>query len=355
MMKKIGLLLLLLAVGQSTWANETGKYKVQKGETLYGVALQHRTTIAELKRLNPQIVGTSIHIGEVLTVPLLPAPSPEKIDTTASLTPTEAIQITVSDQIASKKEGFTSKKTLIATAKEKETPVSTALKETIAQEVKVSQTEAKKPIMKGTEIPMPTPTDTIKKLGLTDTVPLSKLKPIKHIVVSGENLFALARYYDQSLNDLKKWNNFSSLDIKPGQEVVVMWLLPSGEATSTPKKMSKAELINDHRGQFMQMRNDSTGNYKLYREEGIGDWFDDAGSGGLYCFHRTAPIQTVIKITNPQNGKTEFVKVVQKLPDNVTTEDIGIRFNSTVAKRLGLGDQQRSRLAWQYYLPRKKK
>ena len=352
MMKKIGLLLLALTIGQWTWANETGKYKVQKGETLYGVALQHRTTIAELKRLNPQIVGTSIHIGEVLTVPLLPAPPAEKTDTTAAITPPpEAIQITVSDQIASKKEGFTSKKTLIA--KEKETPISTALKETVAQEMKVSQTEAKKPIMKGA--PMLIPTDTSKKLGLTDTVPLSKLKPIKHIVASGENLFALARYYDQSLNDLKKWNNFSSLDIKPGQEVVVMWLLPSGEASSTPKKMSRVELINDHRGQFMQLRNDTTANNKLHSEEGIGDWFDDAGSGGLYCFHRTAPIQTVIKITNPQNGKTEFVKVVQKLPDNVTTENIGIRFNSTVAKRLGLGDQQRSRLTWQYYLPRKKK
>lgn len=51
-----------------TPAGVTPKYhKVKSGETLYSIAQKHRTTVAEIKRLN-RITGSKIRIGQVLRV-----------------------------------------------------------------------------------------------------------------------------------------------------------------------------------------------------------------------------------------------------------------------------------------------
>ena len=44
-------------------------YAVQRGDTLYSIAQRSRTTVQELRRLNPGIDPTRIEVGTTLRLP----------------------------------------------------------------------------------------------------------------------------------------------------------------------------------------------------------------------------------------------------------------------------------------------
>ena len=55
-------------------------HKVAKQETLFGIARQYQTTPAEIEKLNPAIVGRSIQVDEMLRVPIQKAVAEEVIE-----------------------------------------------------------------------------------------------------------------------------------------------------------------------------------------------------------------------------------------------------------------------------------
>jgi len=65
---------------------------------------------------------------------------------------------------------------------------------------------------------------------------------------------------------------------------------------------------------------------------------------GLYrkrvALHRSAPIGTVMKITNPMSNRTTFAKVVGKFTENESTKDIIIVMTKAVADALGALDKR---------------
>ena len=44
-------------------------YEVQRGDSLWSIATKHNITVSELKRINPQVVGDMIRVGDKLSVP----------------------------------------------------------------------------------------------------------------------------------------------------------------------------------------------------------------------------------------------------------------------------------------------
>jgi rare lipoprotein A (peptidoglycan hydrolase) len=56
--------------------------------------------------------------------------------------------------------------------------------------------------------------------------------------------------------------------------------------------------------------------------------------------HRTAPIGTVIRITNPMTNRTTFAKVVGRFTDNEQTKDVIIVMTKNVAQSLGALDKR---------------
>ena len=197
----------------------------------------------------------------------------------------------------------------------------------------------------------PFPTDSIKNGSITDTIPLEKLKPVKHVVVSGENLVSIARLYNQTLNNLKSWNKLNSFDIKPAQELIIAWILPLGEAVNAKPKPSKPRL-DDYPGQYMTMSTDSTGMYKSGKGTGVATFFDDGGGSNMYCLHRTAPVQSVVRITNPVNNRSVYLKVIGTLPNTIQNEDVEVNITSSAAQKLNMRDE-RTIVKWRWYTPKK--
>jgi rare lipoprotein A (peptidoglycan hydrolase) len=77
-------------------------------------------------------------------------------------------------------------------------------------------------------------------------------------------------------------------------------------------------------------------------EKGVATWMDDDGldPNKMLVLHRTAPIGTVIKITNVMTNRTTFAKVVGRFTDTEQTKDVIIVMTKNVATALGALDKR---------------
>ena len=77
-------------------------------------------------------------------------------------------------------------------------------------------------------------------------------------------------------------------------------------------------------------------------EKGVALWIEDADldPNKKLILHRTAPIGTVIKITNPMTNRTTFAKVVGRINDNESNKDAVVVMTKSVADALGALDKR---------------
>lgn len=149
---------------------ETEKYTVQKGDTLYGIARKFNTTVDELKRLN-NLSSNTLVIGSTLLIP---------------------------------------KKTLNTgttyTVKRGDTLYS------IAQAFNISIEELKK---------ANNLTSNVLSIGQVLTIPKSNENYITYTIKKGDTLYSIARNYNVSVSELMKLNNLSTSVLSVGQTLVI--------------------------------------------------------------------------------------------------------------------------------------
>src|SRR5690606_13391992 len=77
-------------------------------------------------------------------------------------------------------------------------------------------------------------------------------------------------------------------------------------------------------------------------EKGVGVWIDDLNQdgGSMLALHKTAPVGTVIKITNPMTQRTTFAKVVGKFADTAETKNAIIVISKSAASLIGVLDRR---------------
>lgn len=77
-------------------------------------------------------------------------------------------------------------------------------------------------------------------------------------------------------------------------------------------------------------------------EKGVGVWIDDLNQdgGSMLVLHKTAPVGTIIKITNPMTHHSTFAKVVGKYTDTAQTQGSIIVISSSVASAIGILDRR---------------
>ena len=78
------------------------------------------------------------------------------------------------------------------------------------------------------------------------------------------------------------------------------------------------------------------------KEKGLATWIEEAelDAGRMLALHPTAPIGTIIKITNPMTQKSTFAKVVGKFTDNESTKGVLIVLTKTAAELIGATDKR---------------
>ncbi|MES2112900.1 MAG: LysM peptidoglycan-binding domain-containing protein [Bacteroidota bacterium] len=190
--------------------------------------------------------------------------------------------------------------------------------------------------------------------------------PTQYKVGAGETLYSIAKRFGVTVDQVTKFNNLTSTNLQPGQmlqipttpavnpqtvaqvQQTVQTVTQAQQTVSTDTQrvvagqdsnLKTATLLKDSAERHL-----NANKFGIYEkdEKGAATWIDDPSldPNKKLVLHRTAPIGTVIKITNPLTNRTTFAKVVGRFTDNESTKDVIIVMTKNVADALGALDKR---------------
>ncbi|WP_218859008.1 DPBB and LysM peptidoglycan-binding domain-containing protein [Mucilaginibacter sp. E4BP6] len=176
-----------------------------------------------------------------------------------------------------------------------------------------------------------------KPMATSSNVPTQDYK-----VSAGETLYSIAKRFGTTVEDITSINGLTSTTLTPGQIIKVRaGQTPAPTAPVTAKPDATSVVVPADSANAVKF---NTNHYGLYEkdEKGVATWMDDADldPNKKLVLHRTAPIGTVIKITNPMTNLTTYAKVVGRFTDNEANKDVIIVVTKNVADSLGALDKR---------------
>lgn len=181
---------------------------------------------------------------------------------------------------------------------------------------------------------------------------------ITHTVKRGETLYLLSRKYDVTVTEISKLNNLKKTSLVLGQKLkipkkgVVIDNQDIIEPTEEESRNVKVEKSNASADVKVNVKNNKILGSIDYNETGIASFIDDKNvdSKKSIALHKTAPVGTIVKVTNLMNNKSIYVKVIGKLPDTGDNENVIIVLSKAAVNMLG-GVDQKFRVNLNYSVP----
>jgi LysM repeat protein len=181
----------------------------------------------------------------------------------------------------------------------------------------------------------------------------SKVAVLDYKVGPREYLGMIARKFNTTVDDLKALNNLSSINLAIGQIIKVPYgSAPIEQLAPAPLSPTDTPLISsvNQPNQIDSSKNASDrlklppARYGLreVNERGAAVWiaYENLDGTKMLALHQTAPIGTVVKITNPMTGKSTFAKIVGKFTENESTKDVIIVITKAAAELIGVMDKR---------------
>ncbi|WP_160713948.1 LysM peptidoglycan-binding domain-containing protein [Chitinophaga solisilvae] len=212
--------------------------------------------------------------------------------------------------------------------------------------------------------------------------------PVYHKVAEKETLYRISVNFNKvPLDNIRQWNNFQGDGLKKDSYIIVGYLKANGGATAavpprtevvknepkempapvteTPKKeieAPKKEVKKEAEQRpvetaeptsstppppakpapvatstdFEQLYEQQTkGGKNATSEKGPGTWFKSNAVGKYYALHNTAPRGTIIKVTNPLNGKSVYAKVLDVIPQMKANAGLIVKLSDSAMQALG--------------------
>lgn len=205
------------------------------------------------------------------------------------------------------------------------------------------QSKAYTPPVVSQQVPQQQPQQAQQVVATADNVPTQEYK-----VSAGETLYSIAKRFNTTVEDLTSLNGLTSSTLNPGQ---ILKVKSGGEAPKSVIAPTDANIPAKRDNTSTVSVTDSvnashfnSNRFGLYEkdEKGVATWMDDADldPNKKLVLHRTAPIGTVIKITNPMTNLTTYAKVVGRFTDNESNKDVIIVVTKNVADSLGALDKR---------------
>jgi LysM repeat protein len=146
-----------------------------------------------------------------------------------------------------------------------------------------------------------------------------------HVVQAGEGLYALARNFDVTVDELVAWNELESSSLNLGQEVIV------GKITETAEEEISA--TTDSVAAPMAIPAVFVPMQKVH-ENGMAAIIEGESEESFLAMHREIPVGSIVSVRNEMNNQVVFVRIVGKLPDTGVNDKVIIRLSPGAAKQL---------------------
>jgi LysM repeat protein len=329
-------------------------YSVAAKDNLNLIAEKFATTVEEIKKLNA-LTGNNLQIGQTLKIPF----------NKTSVTPTsnavgnvgkvqEAIQPTsngaITEHTVKPKEylGVIAKQYGVTVEELKSLNNLSSNNLQIGQVIKIPSKSPNAAMSVGTVTPpVETKVSENKPLENKVNVPVPNTakteSSFEHIVANGETIYSIAQKYQLTTYQIKTANNLNSNDLVVGQKLII-----KGEKPVSASNAIAADDDNDNSENTNTLKNPALRRpaavYGLNKieEKGTAVWISDPDldPNKMLILHRTAPVGTIIQITNPMTNRSTFAKVVGKFTENETTKDVIIVMTKAVADAVGALDKR---------------
>jgi LysM repeat protein len=160
-------------------------------------------------------------------------------------------------------------------------------------------------------------------------------------VGNNETLYSIAKRFSTTVDNIKKLNSLNTDTVREGQTLKI----PDGNVVVVQKETAPAAInipIPDNLSK--EEIEFETNRYGIREkiEKGIGIWMENLESGGRsnLALHRTAPVGTILKITNPLTKSVTFAKVVGKFSDTSESRDAIVILSKSAASYIGALDKR---------------
>ncbi|RYF21733.1 MAG: LysM peptidoglycan-binding domain-containing protein, partial [Flavobacteriales bacterium] len=345
----------------STVTNNSGltEYAIKPKDNLNMLAERFGTTVNELKRVN-NLTSINLQVGQILKIPnanateVVAVPTKTVIATTPQTT--TPVQTVNTASLNSIEHTVAAKENLNLLAQRYGTTIDeikklnglTSSNLRIGQVLKIASanaltTETRETIVKAPVVVVEKPVvKEPSKPAVNTTKPTTE--GFEHVVVAGETIYSIAKKYNLTTYQIKTANSLTANEVKVGQKLII----------NTPRSVAVASINNEEDEDDSVGTNSNTlkdpslrlpaSRYGLtqFEEKGTAVWIadQDLDPAKMYVLHRTAPVGTVIKVTNPMSNRSAFAKVVGKFTENETTKDVIIVMTKAVADAVGALDKR---------------
>lgn len=173
---------------------------------------------------------------------------------------------------------------------------------------------------------------------------------LKHQVKPKETLYSLAKKYNTTVDELKDINKLKINALTVGRVLKIRLISPAvatpavTETQNTSTQTEAESSVVTSSGSADEERKLPPAKYGLreIKEKGVATWIEDESldDGKMLALHPTAPVGTIIKITNPMSQKSTFAKVVGKFTENESNRGVIIIITKTAADLIGALDKR---------------
>lgn len=171
-------------------------------------------------------------------------------------------------------------------------------------------------------------------------------RAVSYRVRAGETLYRISKvYFHKDPAAILTDNNLPDETLSIGQELIVGYLDLSAfgagaDATAAVATEVVPEIKEEPQSIGFKERFDSRAARKsMAIQNGVALWFQDAElPDGMYVLHETAPVNSVISITNPMFNRTVYAKVVGNIPAGTYPREVIVIITPKVAQSLGALD-----------------
>lgn len=181
--------------------------------------------------------------------------------------------------------------------------------------------------------------------------PPHKSLQTKHTVMPKETLFSISKKYGVTVTDLKEWNDIGPEGLQAGSSI---WIMAPVNASSTSQAApDKTVFLDQPVSRIKEVKEtadkegkDKAGKPKTdtpvvntvddsneMKESGDIALMEGADKSKYLCWHKEAPIGSILKVKNLANGKEVFVRVQGHL--EMSDRQYILRVSSLAAQRLG--------------------
>ena len=178
---------------------------------------------------------------------------------------------------------------------------------------------------------------------------------ISYTVKPKETLYSIAKKFNTNIEEIKRINNLRISSLSIGQILKIKNLTTpqtNNEAPATAVTTNNQPLVasvdsanqTNNAAEPIEERKLPATRYGLreVREKGLASWIQDESldETKMLALHPTAPIGTIIKLTNPMTQKSTFAKVVGKFTENESNKGLIIIITKTAADLIGALDKR---------------